>query len=155
MTPPGAEACCSRFLLRRARLMTSSHSKANFTVDAVVQLGYNGSWFDSYSPSAISNNAGYGGEKVSIWNVGAARPYTDREVMVCCRTSIYMLTPPPKWHLFLPQTCLRTTTISNSVLVARTSVLIESDQGCQPGTDEVNLIAESHRATQLTHERRH
>ena len=56
-------------------------SLANFTVAAVQQLGYDGAWFDSYSPSPVKNGAGAGGEKVSIWNRRTGRPFTWEEAM--------------------------------------------------------------------------
>jgi hypothetical protein len=54
-------------------------SLTNFTVDAIQQLGYDGAWVDSFSPSEIRNGAGVGGEKVSVWNLNATRPYTPQE----------------------------------------------------------------------------
>ena len=56
-------------------------SLANFTVGAVQQLGFDGAWFDSYSPSEVANGADPGGLKVSIWNLATGRPYTPREAM--------------------------------------------------------------------------
>ena len=47
----------------------------------VQQLGYDGAWFDSFSPSEVANGADPGGLKVSIWNPAEGRPYTPREAM--------------------------------------------------------------------------
>ena len=55
-------------------------SLANFTVDAVQQLGYDGAWFDSFTPSEVKNGADTQGNKVSVWNVAAQRTYTRAEV---------------------------------------------------------------------------
>eukprot|EP00039_Didymoeca_costata_P025303 m.12887 g.12887 ORF g.12887 m.12887 type:complete len:1151 (-) comp4749_c0_seq1:169-3621(-) len=51
-------------------------SLANFTVDAVKQLGYNGAWVDSFSPSEFKNNADPDGNKVAVWDVVNGERYT-------------------------------------------------------------------------------
>ena len=54
-------------------------SLANFTVDSVEQLGYDGAWFDSFSPSEVRNGADPAGNKVSAWNPVTSAPYTPQE----------------------------------------------------------------------------
>jgi hypothetical protein len=46
------------------------------TLKAIQQLGYDGAWFDSYSPSTVANDAGAGGEKVAFWNFDTNQHYT-------------------------------------------------------------------------------
>ena len=54
-------------------------SLARFTVDAVTQLGYDGAWIDSFSPTEVRNGADTAGNKVSVWNPANQRPYTPQE----------------------------------------------------------------------------
>ena len=63
-------------------------SLANFTADAVEQLGYDGAWFDSFSPSEIRNGADPEGNKVSVWDVAAGRPYTRAEAFAAQMTRL-------------------------------------------------------------------
>ena len=63
-------------------------SLANFTADAVEQLGYDGAWFDSFSPSEIRNGADPEGNKVSVWDVTAGRPYTRAEAFAAQMTRL-------------------------------------------------------------------
>ena len=51
-------------------------SLANFTVDAVRQLGYDGAWFDSWAPDDVANGADPAGNKVAVWDVANGRRYT-------------------------------------------------------------------------------
>jgi hypothetical protein len=46
-------------------------SLANFTVDAIVQQGVDGAWFDSYSPGTRGQDLG--GATVEVWSVPAGR----------------------------------------------------------------------------------
>ena len=54
-------------------------SLGQFTVDAVTQLGYDGAWIDSFSPSEVRNGADPAGNKVTVWNPVTNRPYTAKE----------------------------------------------------------------------------
>lgn len=49
-------------------------SLANFTVDAVVQQGVDGAWFDSFSPSTWEEDVG--GVAVPVWDVATGAPLT-------------------------------------------------------------------------------
>lgn len=63
-------------------------SLANFTIDAVTQLNYDGGWFDSFTPSNVANGADVGGLKVSLWNTHTNRPYTPAEAHAAQRARL-------------------------------------------------------------------
>ena len=55
-------------------------SLANFTVDAVRQLGYDGAWFDSFGGNRGAGLSDTAGSPVAFWNPREGRPYRPREV---------------------------------------------------------------------------
>jgi len=72
--------CHARFTsLDLGLIRVCRQSLANFTVDAVDQLGYDGAWFDSFSPSEVRNGADPAGNKVSVWNPATQARYTLQE----------------------------------------------------------------------------